>query len=156
MLFVLKSVTFQISLLFLVGDKQTSFSPFLDILHCCWESKWNSISSWVGPSSPTIVVVWWRHHSDNQTDQLPDWWLLAIVLSPLLAVDSGVWNSLPPDIKSAQTRPVFCNRLNKLIFSLNVFPRNCTPTSLAPLISYSDLAVLVIFGTLNTILCKVM
>jgi len=46
------------------------------------------------------------------------------------AAGSRLWNSLPPDIRSAQTLPVFCNRL-KLIYSLkNVFPHNCTPTSL--------------------------
>ena len=46
-----------------------------------------------------------------------------------IAAGSRLWNSLPPDIRSAQTLPVFCDRL-KLIFSPNVFPHNCTPTSL--------------------------
>jgi len=63
---------------------------------------------------PTIVVVWWRHHSDNQTGDC------------LTAAGSRLWNSLPPDIRSAQTLPVFCNRL-KTYFFLNVFFYNCIP-----------------------------
>ena len=34
---------------------------------------------------------------------------------------SRLWNSLPPDITSAQTLPVFCNRLKTHLFS-NLFP----------------------------------
>jgi len=41
MLFVLKSVTFQISLLFLVGDKQTSF--LLSLIFCIVVEKVNGI-----------------------------------------------------------------------------------------------------------------
>ena len=58
---------------------------------------------------------------------------------------SRLWNSLPPDITSAQTLPVFCNRLKTHLFSnIIVFPHDCTPTF--PLISYSVLVVPVDFG----------
>jgi len=33
------------------------------------------------------------------------------------AAGSRLWNSLPPDIRSAQTLPVFCNRLRTYLFS---------------------------------------
>jgi len=33
------------------------------------------------------------------------------------AAGSRLWNSLPPDIRSAQTLPVFCNRLKTYLFS---------------------------------------
>jgi len=68
--------------------------------------------SWVGPSSPTIVIVWWHHHSDNQT----------VGDRAFTAAGSWLWNSLPPDITSAQTLPVFCNRLKTYLFS------KCFPT----------------------------
>ena len=35
---------------------------------------------------------------------------------------SRLWNSLPPDIRSAQTLPAFCNRLKTYLFS------KCFPT----------------------------
>ena len=38
------------------------------------------------------------------------------------AAGSRLWNSLPPDIRSAQTLPVFCNRLKTYLFS------KCFPT----------------------------
>jgi len=38
------------------------------------------------------------------------------------AADSRLLNSLPPDIRSAQTLPVFCNRLKTYLFS------KCFPT----------------------------
>jgi len=57
----------------------------------------------------TIVVVWWRRHSNNQTG---DCWR-----SCFTAAGSRLWNSLPPDIRSAQTLPVFCNRLKTYHFS---------------------------------------
>jgi len=60
------------------------------------------------------------------------------------AAGSRLWNSLPPDIRSAQTLPVFCNRLKTYLFS------KCFPTELyshiTPLMSYSVLAVLSDFG----------
>ena len=42
------------------------------------------------------------------------------------AAGSRLWNSLPPDIRSAQTLPVFCNRLKTYLFSKR-FPHNCIP-----------------------------
>ena len=71
--------------------------------------------SWVGPSSPrspTIFVVWWRHHSDNQTG---DCWRSCF--HRCWQPGSRLWNSLPPDIRSAQTLHVFCNRLKTYLFS---------------------------------------
>ena len=38
------------------------------------------------------------------------------------AAGSRLWNSLPPDIRSVQTLPVFCNRLKTYLFS------KCFPT----------------------------
>ena len=78
--------------------------------------------SWLGPSSRTIVVAWWRHHSDNQTG---DCWR-----SCFHRCCSLLWNSLPPDILDPHKLWLFSVTVQKLTFSLNVFPHNCTPTLL--------------------------
>ena len=56
---------------------------------------------------------------------------------------SRLWNITLHYITSAQTLPVFCNRLKPICFPI-VFPHDCTPTF--PLISYSVLVVPVDFG----------
>ena len=49
-------------------------------------------------------------------------WMDTVGDRAFTAAGSRLWNSLPPDIRSAQTLPVFCNRLKTYLVS------KCFPT----------------------------
>ena len=103
-----------------------------------------------GVNDTAEVTTVYRHYryidvNSSSTDDviIPTTRLVTVGDRAFAVAGSRLWNSLPPDIISAQTLPVFCNRLKPICFPI-VFPHDCTHTF--PLISYSVLVVPVDFG----------
>ena len=72
-------------------------------------------------SNPHLTITLTGNHGStigtNQTTRL-----VTVGDRAFTAAGSRLWNSLPPDIRFAQTLPVFCNRLKTYLFC------KCFPT----------------------------